>query len=191
MSKVVIKKKDNSFLQDKINIRFQECLRLNTNSLRVLDCFHGMGKIWAGVKELFPGEIEVVGIEKERGKSPFTVLEGENRKFLPRLDLSSFDLIDLDAYGTMSGQFHDIVNNPTFQGQNIFFTEITTYQAAIAREILKANNALHIYKKNRTVLRSLYYTFLFEMFRKSGAKRVKYFRRDKNASRKMYGVIYF
>jgi hypothetical protein len=166
-------------------------MRFHGGPVRVLDCFHGEGKLWADVAELYPGKINLVGIEKERGKSPFTVLEGDNQKFLPAMDLSRFDLIDLDAYGSVSKQFMSVVRNPTFGGCPIFITEITTFLGAIPREVTGSNSLHHFYKKNRTVLRSLYYPLLFEMFRKYGAKKIKYIQRDKGPSRKLYGVLYF
>lgn len=191
MSNPVIKKRDNTNLFDKTALRFQECLRIGGATVRVLDAFHGQGKLWSGVAELYQGKVEVLGIEKERGKSPYTVLEGDNRKFLPAIDLSRFDLIDLDAYGSVTKQFLDVICNSTFNGCPIFVTEITTFKGAICREILTANNLLGFYKKNRTVIRSYYYELLFEMFRKNGVKKIKYFCRDKGPSRKLYGVIYF
>lgn len=191
MSKVVIKKQDNSNFADKIALRLQECVRISSTSLRVLDCFHGSGKIWSAVSALYPGQIELVGIEKERGKSQFTVLEGDNMKFLPVIDLSNFDLIDLDAYGSVSKQLFSVLKNPTFNGCPVFITEITTFFGTIPSSATKLNGVHHLYKKNKTVFNSLYFPFVFEMFRKLGAKKIKYIRRDKARSRKLYGILYF
>lgn len=87
---------DNSFFQEKVNLRLQAISGME--SVRVLDCFAGTGKIWKAVKRKSSAKIFVLGIEKERGKN-IDALPGSNLKYLASMNLSRFDVIDLDAYG--------------------------------------------------------------------------------------------
>lgn len=183
-------KVDNSNFYDKAFLRIQECVKL-TGEVRVLDVFHGSGRLWAFVSKVLNKKINVTGIEKERGKSCFTVLEGDNRKFIPILDLSKFTFIDIDAYGSVSTQFLQIIQNKSFNGCPIFITEISVSHGAIHNSILKHLNIKHLYSQNRTVFHSMYYDLIFEMFRMNGVKKIKYIRRNLCGSRKLYGVLYF
>jgi hypothetical protein len=44
-------------------------------------------------------KIKILRIEKEKGKGNKTYLPGDNIKYLHHMDLSSYNIIDLDAYG--------------------------------------------------------------------------------------------
>ena len=56
----------------------------------------------------------------EKNKS---ALCGDNSKILPILDLSEFNVIDLDAYGVPVEQIESVLNNPTLKkGSTIFIT---------------------------------------------------------------------
>ena len=92
---------DNSFFQEKVNLRLQAISGME--SVRVLDCFAGTGKIWKAVKRKSSAKIFVLGIEKERGKN-IDALPGSNLKYLASMNLSRFDVIDLDAYGILYDQ---------------------------------------------------------------------------------------
>ncbi|NCU32487.1 MAG: hypothetical protein EOM23_06055 [Candidatus Moranbacteria bacterium] len=89
-------KTDNSHINEKIQLRLLAIKGLKTP--RVLDCFSGTGKLWKEVNKIAGKDIEVLGIEKEKGKNR-KALQGDNLKYLPVIDLSLFDVVDLDAYG--------------------------------------------------------------------------------------------
>lgn len=83
-------KTDNSYFKQKLELR-QETVK---NGFTVLDCYSGTGRLWKNVK----GKFNVVSIEKEKGKNKIALV-GDNLKYLKVLDLTKYDIIDLDAYG--------------------------------------------------------------------------------------------
>lgn len=89
-------KTDNSYLQGKIELRIQSLPK--KENIYVLDCYSGSGTIWKEVKKQTKLNITIVSIEQEIGKNK-TALQGNNLKYLNILELSKFDIIDLDAYG--------------------------------------------------------------------------------------------
>ena len=87
---------DNGNLTQKVELR--RLFLPKKKTVAVLDCYHGCGVVWNEVARLSPKvSIKVIGIDKLQ-KSAEGFL-GDNRKWLPALDLSKFDVIDLDAYG--------------------------------------------------------------------------------------------
>ena len=74
-----------------------------------MDCFAGTGRIWDEVKKQSGKNIKILSIEKEPGKNK-TALVGSNLKYLNVLNLSKFDIIDLDAYGLPYSQLNIILN---------------------------------------------------------------------------------
>lgn len=89
-------KTDNSFFAEKIDLRIDAIKDIEDPF--ILDCFAGKGLIWDEVQKQTGKNIKVTGIEKEPGKNNLALV-GDNRKYLKSMDLSVFDVIDLDAYG--------------------------------------------------------------------------------------------
>ena len=87
---------DNSFIQNKINLRLNHLP--SKDNITVLDVFSGDGYIWDAVKSRHKGAIEVLRIDKLKDKKGL-YLKGDNVKYLKIIDLSLFDVIDMDAYG--------------------------------------------------------------------------------------------
>lgn len=93
------KKVDNDHQPSKIAVR-----RLAVESLgeprpiRVLDAYHGYGKMWEKMGDAMPDwTFNVYGVDNQhRGAG---TIRADNVRLLEALDLSKFDLIDLDAYG--------------------------------------------------------------------------------------------
>lgn len=96
---------DNSFLQDKIALRLNHIPR--KDKLYVLDAYGGDGYIWNAIKKKYPGEILLLRCDHKPGKRG-AYLRGDNLKFLKSLDLSVFDVIDLDAYGYPHAQLKEV-----------------------------------------------------------------------------------
>lgn len=65
----------------------------------MLDCFSGHGWVWGAVQAATNTSITVTQLDKREDKTG-AYLKGNSLKFLKTMDLSKFDLIDLDAYGT-------------------------------------------------------------------------------------------
>ncbi len=100
-AKVTGGKKNNDLVELKIDLRVQSLP--DKDKIRVLDAFGGEGILWNTIKRRFPEkEILVLGIDQKKYKR--VQLQGENIKFLLSMDLSQFDIIDLDAYGMPTKQ---------------------------------------------------------------------------------------
>lgn len=87
-------KTDNSYLADKVGLRVNHLPKAKVTT--VLDCFAGNGRIWRAVKRRSKKDIRVLAMEKR--EIGFR-LPGDNLAWLAEIDLSKFNVIDLDAYG--------------------------------------------------------------------------------------------
>jgi hypothetical protein len=96
-------KTDNSYFDEKVQLRL-DCIKGN-KSISILECFAGTGKLWQSVKCKSKVKISIIQIEKEPGKNNMA-LPGDNLKYLKSIDLSKFDVIDLDAYGIPIAQLN-------------------------------------------------------------------------------------
>lgn len=85
---------DNKYLADKVALRLNH---LPEGKVRVLDCYAGRGIVWSAVRSLTDQPIEVLGIDVRRREG--FMFEGDNLAYLKQLDLSRFEVVDLDAYG--------------------------------------------------------------------------------------------
>jgi len=100
-------KVNNSFLKDKIALRMNH---LPAGDLRVLDCFSGSGLIWQAIIKACPERsIKVLPIDERDYDGAFR-LPGDNRRYLQELDLSRFNVIDLDAYGVPVDQVNTVID---------------------------------------------------------------------------------
>jgi len=114
-------KTDNAFLQDKVNLRSRHL----PDSPVVLDCFAGEGTIWRLVKEQNPDKkIISLSIEKIKNKGGFHLV-GDNTRFLAALNLSVYNVIDLDSYGVPYPQLQ-ILFERDYHGL-VFFTFIQSF----------------------------------------------------------------
>ncbi len=136
---------DNSFLGDKIALRMSH---LSEEPIKVLDCFGGKGLVWQGVKILTKKDIKVLAIDKiDFGFH----LPGDNVRYLQELDLSKFNVIDLDAYGVPLEQL-DIIFEKSFTGM-IFVTFIQSLMGGLPHKML---NDLGFSKKMIEKISTLY-----------------------------------
>ena len=101
---------DNTYFYDKIAMRTNH-LPAKKN-IAVLDAYSGDGKIWEIIKKETDKNIDLVRIDVETKKGLH--LKGDNLKYMMAMDLSRFDVIDLDAYGVPYLQLKAI-----FQARNI------------------------------------------------------------------------
>lgn len=89
---------DSSMLEVKIELR--ERLVRGKEKVSVLECFSGDGILWKEVKARHPEcAISILRIDMKPDKKGI-YLRGDNLKFISSMDLSVFDIIDLDAYGS-------------------------------------------------------------------------------------------
>ena len=84
----------NSYLADKVWLRARNMPKGEVN---VLDCFAGKGTIWRAVSLVTGREINTLPIDTTNSEGFY--LPGDNRSFLSIIDLTRFNVVDLDAYG--------------------------------------------------------------------------------------------
>lgn len=131
-------KQHSSHFPEKIKLREMALLETGKDRIQVLDCFHAEGRIWDTIKRRNPDiEITVIGIEKERTKkSQNFVFYGDNVKVIKSIDLSAYDLIDLDAYGCCWKQLDSVFKNGTAsQGTPIIYTQIAIRQNGVYHDV--------------------------------------------------------
>jgi len=175
-------KTDNANIDKKVSLRKQATSKLQT--LRVLDCFAGRNVLWSHFeKERY------FGIEKEKGKG--RNLNADNLRVLASLDLSSFNVIDVDSYGIPFNQLYEIFNNPTLQdGTVIIYTCITSKMSSMNKKCLERYGLSAMYKKCKVLINSkakeLFYAYLHE----NGVREIfKY--SDRNSFQKDYGYFVY
>lgn len=123
-------KTDNSHLEDKVNLRINH---LPPGDLRVLDCYSGKGTIWRTIKKRTGRNIKTLPIDVR--KDIGFHLAGDNLDFLTTLDLSRFDVIDLDAYGVPYAQLK-ILFERQFGGM-VFVTMIYAHMGQLPHGMLE------------------------------------------------------
>jgi SAM-dependent methyltransferase len=98
---------DNSFLLAKVKLRMNHLPE--TDPVRVLDAYCGNGIIWDYIKKKSGRDIRVLGIDK-KADAAMIYLIGDNVKFMKRMRLEKFDVIDLDAYGVPFEQLEYVLS---------------------------------------------------------------------------------
>jgi len=132
---------------DPRNIEAKILLRLNLlpnkNEIKVLYAFSGEGILWNEVKKRTSQKISILSIDKNDYKK--VNLKGDNLKFLKGLNLSKYDIIDLDSWGSPSSQLQ-ILANKNYKGV-VHCTFIQTMQGRIS------NNILETYGYNKSMIK--------------------------------------
>lgn len=162
------RKTDNTNFEYKVYLR--EVNLPKKKKIRVLDCFHGTGKIWNKIKNRH-NDIIITGIEKQYKKSNNNemVLYGDCIKYIKNMNLSDYDIIDLDCYGSPSKYIKELFLNKTIKKNTIiFYTNIYTIYGRQTIEVLKENNISNeMYKKCPSVFNKkridFYYKFLYNL----------------------------
>lgn len=128
-------KTDNARLADKVALRldYSPWPKDTNRPLRVLDLFGGHGVVWAAVARKGLKQIHRVPVDMRHDMTELHI-HGDNRKVLAGLDLNSFDVVDIDAYGIPVEQLTYILQSG-FQG-TVFFTAIQTMHGTLPSVLL-------------------------------------------------------
>lgn len=171
---------DNDGIGNKIWLR-KMAIR-DMTEVRVLDLFAGENLIWRQI----PCD-RYYGIEAEKGKGKNLHLD--NRKAIPLLDLSGFNVIDCDAYGMPYEQIRLIFDNPTLQsGTIIIYTCISGVLNRLSVRMLEDYGLCEHYKRSR-VLYNRYSADMFHaMLHKLGITQITCYR-TKTTMSKEYGFF--
>lgn len=124
-------KTNNSHLEMKVNLRLNNLPE--KDNLCVLDAYAGKGLIWNTVKKRTAKKIKVLQVDKVDHLN--VDIATDNLKVLSGINLSRFDIIDLDAYGCPFAQLQ-ILFNHNYKGK-VFVTYIQTHHGALPHGILK------------------------------------------------------
>jgi len=118
--------KHSSHFSEKVRLRVDAISGIKTPTIKVLDAFHAEGDMWKSVRKQVNQEIIVTGIELDKiKKSSDFVIKGDNKKILGVIDLSVYDVIDLDAYTSPYEQIKVVHGNKTLKkGTVIIYTKI-------------------------------------------------------------------
>lgn len=145
---------ENSHLRAKVRLRI-ECLdRLSLDTYYVLDAYAGKGLVWKEIKRQRPDlNITVLGIEKKKYSDP-SVIMGDNRKAMKGMDLTQFDLIDLDAFGVPWEQLALCAKQAPFVP--VVLTHISITLGQVPKGILKQVGLPDAWYESMGVPRALY-----------------------------------
>jgi len=176
----VLTKTDNSYLLGKVILR--ELLIKDLKNINVLDTFGGEGKIWEMIKKRnLDKNINVVSIEIIKGKNNNAIV-GDNLKIIPKMDLSDFDVIDIDAYGSPFKQLKAIIDNGSYKNNVIIFTtDIFVMQGRPPNELLsQIGITKNMIKKIPTLFIDFNDRALFDYLYKKGVRKIFEYRPIKN-----------
>lgn len=131
-------KTDNSKLEEKLIIRREVIRKIGKPEINVIELYAGKSVMWSILRQEFAGEVKInlLSIEKEHGKNP-RALQGDNMKFIGGIDLSRFDIVDVDAYGVPASQLIAI-HKQHYQGY-VIVTAIQSMFGALPKEVLLSN----------------------------------------------------
>ena len=170
---------ENSYLGAKLKLRIDNLPAGET--IRVLDCFSAHGTLWREIKRLTGRKIEVLRMKERTGLTGI-YLEGDNLKFLAEMDLSGFDVIDLDAFGVPADQL-ELVLPRAQDGTVIFVTFIQSVMGVMPMKLLNANGLTdEMIKKAPTLFGKSGWKYFLNFLALNGVKKVRAY----NYSRKHY-----
>ena len=145
---------ENSHLRTKVRIRTDFIDEQGWKKVHVLDAYAGHGLVWKEVQRRRPDlEITTVGIEKRKYISP-NVIMGDNRKAMKGMDLSVFDLIDLDAFGCPWEQLTICADQAPLVP--VVLTHISVDLGPVPKGLLKASGVPEAWYTSMGVPQALY-----------------------------------
>lgn len=131
MSRQAIKtNNDADYVKYKVTLRLMSLPK--KKEISVLEAFGGEGVLWNEVKKLTDKKIKILSIDKNNYNK--VNLQGDNIKFLKGLDLSKYDIIDLDSWGSPINQLR-ILKEKKYKGI-VHCTFIQTMFGKINNEVL-------------------------------------------------------
>lgn len=175
-----IEKKDNSYLADKIMLR----AKYLPEKPVVLDCYGGMGKVWHGVESVIGKKIERLGVDKRPDLSDFHI-HADNIDFLNSVDLSAFNVVDLDAYGIPARQIQTLYDRK-YEGV-VFVTFIQSMRGALPTVMMNGLSLGKLYKQAPSVFTRHGWSLFKEWLQTLGVKKIVH----RSRNRKHYVAFSF
>jgi hypothetical protein len=124
-------------LAGKVALRLATCEGLSEtydkHMIRVLDAYAGTGRLWRAVAHEYAGRLVVTRVDRHPYRG---VIGHDNRQVLAGVDLSVFDVIDLDSYGVPAEQV-ELVAEGGYRGP-IVWTCICTLLGTMPKRLTEA-----------------------------------------------------
>ena len=172
------KQTDNDAQMFEVKIDLRQDLIKDMKEVRVLEAFAGDGAIWGEIKRRNPDKKNKVLRIDQKPDKVGVYLKGDNTKFMGKMDLTKFDLIDLDAYGSPYNQL-ELVFASNYQGP-VVCTFIQTMQGGLNKQLLIE---LGYSRKMIEKCPSLFSTNGFDKMKaylaKKGVKKVKFYSQNR------------
>jgi hypothetical protein len=146
---------------------------------KVLDCYAGNQEMWKGedLERYYP-------IDKESYRT--LSIKADNIKIMMSLDLSQFNVIDVDAYGVPFKQL-EIIFRSRFQG-TVYFTFIQSIYGQLPKKLLKEfGYTSEMLKKTNTLFCRKGFDKFKNYLAKRGVDKIKYF--NPEGTQKYYGLF--
>lgn len=171
---------DNANIDSKIHLRMMAIEGLE--KINVLDCFAGENRIWSRI----PHD-SYYGIETKKGKGKKNLF-ADNLRVIPSLDLSKYNVIDIDSYGLPLDQILAIHKNKTLiPGTVIIYTMITSKISAAHKSISKAYGADKMYAECPCLFEPYLHDMAYGIMYNLGIKNVMQYSGSAKAYDKRYG----
>lgn len=173
-------KTDNASVSSKVYLRKEATKHLS--ELRVLDLFAGENVLWSHFDKA-----KYYGVEKVKGKG--RNLNCENMRVIASLDLSRFNVIDVDSYGIPFNQICALFANRTLRkGTVIIYTAITNKMSQLNKDAIRMFGLEKIYKKCKTLLNGRALEYFYGMLYENGIREVTEYEK-KSSFIKKYGYF--
>ena len=153
-----------------------------SGEVRVLDCYGGDGKIWSEIERRTGRTIRRLSIDVKKDPKKMRLF-GDNLKYLPTLDLSRFNVIDLDAYGVPTKQL-EILFSRGFSGV-VYVTYIPGALGNVCHNLLRdIGFTTPMIKKYPTIFGRRTWEYFKQWLALKGVTEIEYYL----FSRKDYGL---
>ena len=173
-------KTDNKSIGNKIFIRKQAISGLS--EINVLDLFGGNNVLWKNIHTA-----RYFGVEKELGKGKNLV--ADSHKIFDSLDLSQFNVIDVDSYGISFDIYKKILTNPSVRnGTIIIYTATTNEFTKIQNDAKDEFGFRSFYDKAPSLFNARAIEFFYEFLAKYRINEVTYYEVRDNFT-KHYGYF--
>lgn len=169
---------DNDVAMWAVKIELRDKLVQEKDHYRILEAFAGDGALWAEMRKRYPGKtFDILRIDAKPDKKG-VYLKGDNLKFMASIDLSTFDIIDLDAYGSPFHQL-ELVFASGFRGP-VVCTAIQTMSGALPTSFLKTlGYTQYMVKKCPTLFNAGGFDKMKEYLARKGVKKLAYFSQNR------------
>jgi len=168
----------------KVKLRIENLPEKKT--IKVLDAFAGDGLIWKEIIKQCPDKVfEIVSIDNKKGLNNDNIVSN-NVYYILRNDISNFDVIDLDCYGSPFETLRAIFYNKKVNAI-VFFTLIRSGLGSTKKDMLSEIYGIEIANRISRVFSKNPIEPFCDYIRKHGITKINYTSVQKTGSNKFYG----